>query len=352
MRNYPRWVMGDLLYVMPTGLGDAIVALVALKFLGNFRPAKSRFIVAAPERYLSFFRALELPVTVWLASDARDEKHSLFEDIAFIVDCSGKAMEWWRAATGKELPTTIELYCNSSFVEFDNSLGDFSLIKLRMTSQGLQELARINSQTGDSMGKQPEPAYCVELRLAYWFLFDMEMGDCSSIAFEKLIWKSGEQIQQVITKQVCICPAGSTSHKKWPARNVIELARRLATRGYGVKILLGPYEQPLVTEPPDELNVILPRDVLELAYEINDSQLVIANDCGPMHIAGALGKPLLAIFGPTNPLIWFCYSGLKQEYLRLGSNDLALNLKTFEPRFMWPTVDNVECEVIKLLEGA
>jgi heptosyltransferase III len=32
--------------------------------------------------------------------------------------------------------------------------------------------------------------------------------------------------------------------------------------------------------------------------------LFIGNDAGPMHIAAALGTPVLALFGPSNPMEW------------------------------------------------
>src|SRR5262249_41394244 len=39
----------------------------------------------------------------------------------------------------------------------------------------------------------------------------------------------------------------------------------------------------------------------ELVEWIRLAALVITNDTGPMHVAAALGKPVLALFGPTEP---------------------------------------------------
>ena len=53
----------------------------------------------------------------------------------------------------------------------------------------------------------------------------------------------------------------------------------------------------------------------ELVVVINRSDLVISNDSGPMHIAAALHKPQLAIFGATHPSLGFAPLNSKAKIL-------------------------------------
>ncbi len=43
-------------------------------------------------------------------------------------------------------------------------------------------------------------------------------------------------------------------------------------------------------------------DLKELIEVIRNARFMVSNDSGPMHIAAALGIPVFAIFGPTDPL--------------------------------------------------
>jgi ADP-heptose:LPS heptosyltransferase len=73
-------------------------------------------------------------------------------------------------------------------------------------------------------------------------------------------------------------------------------------------ILLGSKdEQPLaqtITEadPGRCLNLAGRTSLVEMVECIRASRLVITNDTGPMHVAAAVGRPIIALFGPTNPV--------------------------------------------------
>ena len=45
-------------------------------------------------------------------------------------------------------------------------------------------------------------------------------------------------------------------------------------------------------------------DLYELACWLASARLYIGNDSGITHLAAAVGTPVLALFGPTDPAIW------------------------------------------------
>jgi heptosyltransferase-2 len=103
---------------------------------------------------------------------------------------------------------------------------------------------------------------------------------------------------------------GSTygTAKRWVPQRYAEVVERLATE-YNAYVLIfgGRGEEPLGNEIASMLTV--PHAVLsgrttvrELMALIKQCRLLLTNDSGPMHIAGALDVPVVAVFGPTNPL--------------------------------------------------
>jgi len=57
--------------------------------------------------------------------------------------------------------------------------------------------------------------------------------------------------------------------------------------------------------------------LLQFAAVLKRCALFVGNDNGPMHMAAALGTPVVALFGPSNPFVWGPRGG-KVEVLYKG----------------------------------
>ncbi len=97
------------------------------------------------------------------------------------------------------------------------------------------------------------------------------------------------------------------SAKRWPAEKFAELAVRLLAERGGALVMFGAAaEKPIAEEiagaaPPDRLANLCGRTTLaELIAAIAECDVFVTNDSGPMHVAQAVGTPLVAIFGPTD----------------------------------------------------
>jgi heptosyltransferase-1 len=99
-------------------------------------------------------------------------------------------------------------------------------------------------------------------------------------------------------------PGAGWGAKCWPARSYGELAKALADRGMAVMVNYGPNEELLaraVREVSDELARTVPCSVSQLIALTRRASLFVGGDTGPMHLAAALGVPVVALFGPTHP---------------------------------------------------
>ncbi len=102
-------------------------------------------------------------------------------------------------------------------------------------------------------------------------------------------------------------PATRWETKQWPAGCFAEVARGISRR-YGWPVVLAgtPSEAPVAREVASRAGAVVNlagrTSVQELVALVARAGLVVMNDSGPMHIAAAMGKPLVALYGPTNPL--------------------------------------------------
>jgi lipopolysaccharide heptosyltransferase I len=101
-----------------------------------------------------------------------------------------------------------------------------------------------------------------------------------------------------------LLPGTNWPTKRWPAENFSALVGRFKERfGLASVIAGGPDVAPLAARIGAAAHSLVGKTNLrELTALLENADVVIANDSGPMHIAAALGRPLVALFGPTNPV--------------------------------------------------
>lgn len=108
---------------------------------------------------------------------------------------------------------------------------------------------------------------------------------------------------------IALCPGSINSRaKRWPAERYAALADRLIKELGASVLLIGSAEEldvsldvkSRMSQPP--LLLTGKTTLGQLVGVLNQMDLLISNDTGPSHIASALGRPTLTIFGPTNPL--------------------------------------------------
>jgi heptosyltransferase I len=103
---------------------------------------------------------------------------------------------------------------------------------------------------------------------------------------------------------VLLSPGAGWGAKRWPAERYGQVAKVLADAGYHAVINSGPGEGPLAEEIAETSGGavrVLEPTMAELIAVTRLAALAVAGDTGPLHLACALDRPVVAIFGPTDP---------------------------------------------------
>ena len=116
------------------------------------------------------------------------------------------------------------------------------------------------------------------------------------------------KLNLTLEKPVAIfCPGAEYGHaKRWPVAYFAETAQRLHQLGYAVW-LIGSGKDREVAETivalgnADTLNLCGSTDLNDAIALLSCAQLVISNDSGLMHLAAALDRPMIALFGSSSP---------------------------------------------------
>jgi ADP-heptose:LPS heptosyltransferase len=99
-----------------------------------------------------------------------------------------------------------------------------------------------------------------------------------------------------------IHPIASQREKTWPAPFFISVAQHLKRElGLQPVFIAGPGED---VSPFQMWPVLAGGSLEQLKTLLSHAALFLGNDSGPAHMAAAFGLPVVAIFGPSDPVVW------------------------------------------------
>jgi ADP-heptose:LPS heptosyltransferase len=108
---------------------------------------------------------------------------------------------------------------------------------------------------------------------------------------------------------IALHPGAGSLNKVWPPQRFAALGRILAHGATKLLIIQGPADEEVVAAVVSGLAgvphlVVHDVPITKLAALLSHASLFIGNDSGCSHLAAALGVLTLALFGPTDPVVW------------------------------------------------
>lgn len=244
---------------------------------------------------------------------------SPYLDEVIIYDKEGKHKSWFHSREfalnlkKKKFDLTLVLHPNNRVhlvtffagirrrIGYDRKLGFLLTDQLKHTKQ---------------LGEKHELEYCLDFLQP----LGLESGDKDlfmPIKAESEAWVDGVFAQQAIQKTdklLAINPGASCPSRIWLGERFAEVSRRLAEK-YGFKVILvgGPKEMKIAdivlkSMQSSVVNLSGKTSLSQLASVLKRCDLLISNDSGPVHMASAVGTPVISIFSRNkkgiNPTRW------------------------------------------------
>lgn len=109
---------------------------------------------------------------------------------------------------------------------------------------------------------------------------------------------------------VAVHPGARWWFKSWPAERFAGLIDYIQGKlGFKVALLGGSQERDIADSILQHAetgcrSLVGRLTLLELAALLRRAALFVGNDSGPMHIASAMGTPVVGLFGPSDPQVW------------------------------------------------
>lgn len=123
---------------------------------------------------------------------------------------------------------------------------------------------------------------------------------------------AAEKLKSLPRPLLAVCPGAKWETKRWPAAKFAALAAKVHREYGAAAVILGaPDERPLCLDVEERLRESVPAGAVlnlvggttprQLAAVLEASTWAATNDSGPMHLADAVGTPVVGVFTCTSP---------------------------------------------------
>ncbi len=319
----------NILIIKPSSLGDIVLALPALSALRR----------SFPESKISWLiRSEFIPLL-------KNHPH-LTEIIPFDRKFLGKAWFSPRAFTG--LVSLISQLRRSKFDAVFDFQGLFRTASLSYLSGCTKRFGMANARELGHIfytHKVTQNKDCAHL--VDYYLKIIQAAGVSDLSVEFILPQDRAAIDSVgrLLTEHGIVPGSyavfvtSSAHpdKCWPIENFAALAKKISSVFHLPIVATGIASE---TETIENLKSIASVPIVnlagrtslgELAEIMKSARVVVSNDTGPGHIAAALGKPMVMIFGYSNPARVAPY-GRNNCIVAVEPLSRGLELKSSEPK--------------------
>jgi heptosyltransferase-2 len=315
----PKRPIDRILVIQTAFLGDVILTLPLVQVLKEFKRGKDRGAAG-----------------LWkLGAQLRQERY-------------GIALVPHRSLRSAVLPVLARIPIRVGFIK---SAGRFLFTKRVAYDADVHEIDRnLSLLTGIGIGKYPFRRPSVH-----------PSPEDASIVAGFLSESFGRELPAL----VAIAPGTVWNTKRWFKERFAELARECVADGMGVVLIGGGNDAELCKEIKSAAKVTGIADasgrfsLLQSAELIKRCQALVCNDSAPLHLATAVGTPVVAIFGATVPEFGFGPVGEKNQVVEtrgLSCRPCSIHggercpIKTFECMDRI-TVERVLARVHKVLEA-
>ena len=139
-------------------------------------------------------------------------------------------------------------------------------------------------------------------------IYETDLVPVLSFSSERLLeGRARLQAKGIQGKPVVVHPGSGSATKNWPVDRFVEVIRRLRSQQQEVVAVAGEADVEAVTvlarEVPD-VPQLTGLSLTELAETLAECGSFLGNDSGITHLAAAVGLPVVALFGPSDPDTW------------------------------------------------